>query len=130
MLSNLSKYFEHIFYNQLEQFLNDFYIIYKLQFGFRKRYSTNHALLSITEQIRNYLDKGSFACGVFVDLEKAFDTVNHNILLSKLDHYGIRGRPNSWLKSYLSNHDQFVKLDDHASCKLDITCGVPQGSIL
>ena len=95
-----------------------------------KKYSTNHALLSIIEQIRNYLDNGTFACGVFVDLEKAFDMVNHQILFSKLDHYGIRGRSNSWLKSYLSNQDQIVKLNDSSSSKLNISFGVPQGSIL
>ena len=71
LLSNLSKIFERVFYNKLKHFLNEFEIIYKLQFGFRKKYSTNHALLSIIEQIRHYLDNGTFACGVFVDLEKA-----------------------------------------------------------
>jgi retron-type reverse transcriptase len=130
LLSNLSKVFERVFYSKLEHFLTEHEIIYKLQFGFRKKYSTNHALLSITEQIRHYLDKGTFACGVFVDLEKAFDTVNHNILLSKLDHYGIRGRSNIWLKSYLSNRDQVVKVNDSTSSKMNINCGVPQGSIL
>ena len=130
LLSNISKVFERVYYNKLEQFLNDNDIIYKLQFGFRKKYSTNHALLSITDKIRRFLDNKTFACGVFVDLEKAFDTVNHRILLSKLEHYGIRGRANCWLKSYLSNRDQCVKLNGCTSTKQAITCGVPQGSIL
>ena len=74
LLSNLSKIFERVYFNQLEHFLNVNDIIYDLQFGFRKKYSTNHALLSIVEQIRNSLDKGYFACGVFVDLEKRSTT--------------------------------------------------------
>ena len=79
-------------------FLKDNDLIYNLQFGFRIKYSTNHALLSIAGQIRNYVDNGSYACGIFVDLEKAFDTVNYKLLLSKLDHYG--ENENLWLKSY------------------------------
>ena len=80
LLSNISKIFERVMYDRLDNFLTSLEIIYKFQFGFRKTYSTNHALLSIVEQIRN-------ALGVFIDLEKAFDTVNHHILLSKLHHY-------------------------------------------
>ena len=79
-----------------------------MQFGFRKKHSTIDTLISITEAIRIALDTGKFACGIFVDLQKAFDTVDHNILLRKLDHYGIRGLSNSWFKSYLSNRKQFV----------------------
>ena len=88
LLPNISKIFERIMYTRLDSFLNSSEIIYKYQFGFRKHYSTNHALLSIVEQIRNSLDKKMFTCGIFIDLEKAFDTVNHQILLSKLYHYG------------------------------------------
>ena len=75
-------------YNRIELFLAEFDLIYKLQFGFRKKYSMEHALLSIVEEIRKNLNNGDFSCGVFIDLEKAFDTVNHKILLSKLEHYG------------------------------------------
>ena len=103
---------------------------YKLQFGFRKKFSTNHALLSIIEEIRSKLDNKHFSCGVFVDLEKAFDTVNHNILLTKLHHYGIRGIANTWFSSYLSNRKQKVSLNGVSSPFLDVVCGVPQGSIL
>ena len=106
LLSNLSKIFEKAMYNRIELFLSEFNIIYKLQFGFRKKYSTEHALLSIVEEIRKNLNNGNFSCGVFIDLEKAFDTVNHKILLSKLDHYGIRENSLSWIASYLSNRKQ------------------------
>ena len=122
-----SKIFERIMYTRLDSFLNSSEIIYKYQFGFRKHYSTNHALLSIVEQIRNSLDKKMFTCGIFIDLEKAFDTVNHQILLSKLYHYGIRGVSNKWFHSY---RHQKVSLNGESSSRLPITYGVPQGSIL
>ena len=77
-------------YNRIELFLSEFDTIYRIQFGIRKQHSTEHALLSIVEEIRKNLDNGILSCGVFIDLEKAFNTVNHNILLSKLDHYGKR----------------------------------------
>ena len=71
--------------------LNSFDCIYEHQFGFRSKHSTNHALVSLTEDIRSALDNNEIACGVFIDLQKAFDTVSHDILLHKLNHYGIRG---------------------------------------
>ena len=103
LLPNISKIFERVMYTRLDSFLSMSETIYKFQFGFRKYYSTNHALLSIVEQIRSALDKNMFACGVFIDLKKAFDTVNHQILLYKLNHYGIRGVVNKWFSSYLSS---------------------------
>ena len=111
LLSNISKIFERIMYTRLEDFLITSEILYKFQFGFRKTYSTNHALLSIVEKIRNSLDKNMYTCRIFIDLEKAFDTVNHQIILSKLNHYGIRGVANSWFASYLSNRSQSVTLN-------------------
>ena len=130
LLSNISKIFERIMYTRLEDFLKASDILYKFQFGFRKQYSTNHALLSIVEKIRNSLDNNMYSCGIFIDLEKAFDTVNHQILLSKLYRYGIRGVTNSWFASYLSDRKQSVTLNGVMSSKEYITCGVPQGSIL
>ena len=84
LLSNLSKLFERAIHNRIYEFLKTSDVLYDLQFGFRKRYSTNHALLSIVAGIREQLDNKTFSCGVFIDLEKAFDTVNHEILLQKL----------------------------------------------
>ena len=130
LLSNMSKLFERLMYNRLDDFLQTSGNMYKFQFGFRKGYSTNHALLSIVEKIRNALDNKLFTCGVFIDLEKAFDTVNHKILLAKLNHYGIRGIANSWFASYLSNRYQSVCINGVNSPQLLVTCGVPQGSIL
>ena len=72
-----------------------------LQFGFRKNHSTNHALIDVVEKIKENLDKKTFSCGVFIDLEKAFDTVNHKILVKKLDFYGVRGLAYQWFSSYL-----------------------------
>ena len=80
--------------------------------------------------IRNALDNGKFACGVFIDLQKAFDTVNHDILLSKLNHYGIRGVAFDWFKSYLSDRTQYVTINNERSEIQTIKYGVPQGSIL
>ena len=130
LLSNLSKLFERAMHTRLYSFLDSNNSLYELQFGFRHKFSTNHALLSITDKIRDNLDNKTFSCGVFVDLEKAFDTVNHNILLKKLEHYGIRGPALSWFTSYLSSRKQLVVLDGLSSSLSKISCGVPQGSIL
>ena len=130
LLSNISKIFERVVYNRIEEFLTSTKQLYPLQFGFRKNFSTNHALLSIVEQVREAMDSKMYSCGVFIDLEKAFDTVNHEILLQKLNYYGIRGIGNAWLSSYLSGRNQTVRINGETSSNRAITCGVPQGSIL
>ena len=71
--------------------------------------------MQITEKIKKSIDKGKFGCGIFIDLRKAFDTVNHNILLLKLEHYGIRGNMLNWFKSYLSNRKQYIFLNGESS---------------
>ena len=130
LLSNIEKILEYLMYKRLHTFLNNNNVIYNLQFGFRQQYSTSHALINITENIRKALDDGNIGCGVFVDLQKAFDTVDHQILLAKLNHYGIRGVSNDWFKSYLFNRSQYVSTNGYDSGLATINCGVPQGSAL
>ena len=117
-------------YHRRYSYLEELKILYPLQFGFREKCSTTHALISITESIRQSTDNNEFGSGIFIDLKKAFDTVNHAILLTKLNHYGIRGVVHDWFKSYLSQREQFVNVNGHNSLSLPVTCGVPQGSIL
>ena len=130
LLSNINKILEKLMFNRVYKFLEDNNILYLLQFGFRQKHSTNHTLIDITETIRRALDDGKFACGVFIDLQKAFDTVNHNILINKLGHYGIRGVSNDWFKSYLSERQQFVSIQGFSSTTETVKHGVPQGSVL
>ena len=99
LLSNLNKILEKLMFTRMYKFLDDFKCIYALQFGFIAKHSTNHALIDITENVKSALDNKMHACGIFVDLQKAFDTANHKILLDKLSHYGIRGIANDWSKS-------------------------------
>ena len=84
----------------------------------------------MTEHIRNLLDNGEYVCGIFVDLEKAFDTVHHEILCEKIKAYGLHGKINDVLKSYLSNRKQCVSINGTESEYREVTCGVPQGSTL
>ena len=130
LLSNINKIFEKLVYSRLSSFLNLQNCIYELQFGFRAKHSTNHALLSLTEIIKFALDNSNFACGIFIDLQKAFDTVDHEILLRKLEYYGSRGVANNWVKSYLSNRQQFVSINGFKSKQQTMKYGVPQGSVL
>jgi hypothetical protein len=130
LLSNLNKILEKMVHTRIYKFFEDYQCIYFLQFGFRKKHSTNHALIDITETIRQALDNKKFACGVFVDLQKAFDTVNHDILVDKLEHYGVRGLANNWFSSYLKNRSQFVSILGFESTTQPINHGVPQGSVL
>ena len=115
---------------RLYAYLEKLNFLYPLQFGFREKHSTSHALISMTEKIRNIIDCGNYGHGVFIDLKKAFDTVDHSILLKKLEHYGIRGVALNWFCSYLSNKKRYVAVNGHMSETLQIRCGVPQGSVL
>ena len=117
-------------HERLYSFLEQHKCIYELQFGFRAKHSTSHALIDLIEDIRKAIDDNNFSVGVFIDLQKAFDTVDHKILLSKLDHYGIRGKANDWFRSYLSGRKQYVSINGSDSDLRSVEYGVPQGSVL
>ena len=117
-------------HRRLSNFLDKNKLIYPLQFGFRQNYSTSYALVHLTETTKQSLDQGLFSCGIFVDLQKAFDTVDHDILLGKLEHYGIRGITNKWFGTYLKDRQQFVSINGYSSECVSMPIGVPQGSVL
>ena len=117
-------------YKRLIEFLDNHNILIGNQFGFRSGRSTTHATLLSTDKIQRTIEANLFSCGIFLDLSRAFDTVDHSILLAKLEHYGIRGLANEWFRSYLTNRQQFVSVNNSDSNTLHITCGVPQGSVL
>ena len=100
------------------------------QFGFRKKYSTFLALMDLVDNISKNIDEGNYSTGIFLDLSKAFDTIDHTILLDKLCRYGVRGITLNWFKHYLNDRKQFVSYNNTTSVSMKVTCGVPQGSIL
>ena len=100
------------------------------QFGLREKHSKMHATLLITDNVQLAIEDGQFSCGIFLDLSKAFDTVDHSILIRKLGHYGIRGIANDCLTSYVHNRRQYVTIGSSKSDELVVTHGVPQGSVL
>ena len=136
-ITDQSRYFrlspkssERIVYNQLYNYLTTNGILFKSQYGFRKSNSTETAAIELTDTLLQNLDNCEIPIAIFLDLSKAFDTLDHAILLKKLEHYGIQDTPLNWLTSYLSNRLQFVQMGDVLSDTLPISTGVPQGSIL
>ena len=130
LISNLAKIFEKIIKIRLIKFLDDCNIIHKNQFGFRKNLSTEHALQLVTNKLYSKLNTKAPAIITFLDLSKAFDTVNHRLLFEKLERAGIRGAALDLIKSYLHNRQQIVKINNTKSCSRTVSTGVPQGTVL
>ena len=124
------KIFERAVYNRIFQFRVDNDILFKHQFGFRPGHSTSHALINFVNKVANAVDCQKYLAGIFLDLSKAFDTLDHAILLSKLEACGITGTAHQWITDYFRNRIQYVQIDDSKSDALRQICEVPQGSIL
>jgi len=130
ILTFFSKLFERVMYDRLFSFIRQQNILYPFQHGFQPGHSTSMSLIDIHDKITRAMDNNEYSIGIFLDLAKAFDTVDHKILFAKLEHYGIRGNALLWLKSYLSNRSQKVLSNGKSSKFQPIEFGVPQGSIL
>ncbi len=130
LLPVLSKVIEKITYNQLSLYFESNKLFSDSQYGFRPNHSTEQASLELTDRIISAMDNNDVPISIFLDLLKAFDTIDHAILLTKLEQYGVDGIPLKLLKNYLTNRKQYVKLQEASSNLLPINTGVPQGSIL
>ena len=130
LLPAISKILEKISYNQFFAYLSQLKYICQTQYGFRESHSTEHAVLELTNRILNDLDIGHCPMAIFIDLSKAFDTLDHHILLEKLHSYGVNNLSYNWFKSYLQDRPYYVDFDNINSDRNVISLGVPQGSIL
>jgi hypothetical protein len=111
LLTNFSKLFEKVMQIRLTLLIEQCEILYtRFQFGFRSNHSTMHSLVSLINNVATAIDRNQIAAGVFIDLSKAFDTLDHEILFTKLQHYGIKGVALQWIKSYFCNREQFVQV--------------------
>ena len=130
ILSIVSKVLDKSVYNQEEDYLVENKLLFECQSGFRSGFSTDTCLIHMTDLIRNEKDKGNYTGMVLLDLQKAFDTVNHSIMLQKLAALGFDSKSVSWFNSYLTDRRQCIDINGTHSPFLNIYCGVPQGSIL
>ena len=130
LLTSTSKLFEKIVFTQLYNYFHENQLFYPSQYGFRKMHSTELAALELTDRILKDIDERNVSLAIFMDLSKAFDTLDHQILLTKLNFYGIGGLALDWFSSYLTGRKQYVEVDGVKSGLLPLSTGVPQGSIL
>jgi hypothetical protein len=130
LLPVLSKIIERAVYNRLYKYITSKSILSSSQYGFRNSLSTNLAIIELQDRIIDHLANREHCAGIFLDLSKAFDTLDHSLLICKLSHYGVRGTALSWFENYLTNRIQYTSIEDSKSEYESITCGVPQGSIL
>ena len=130
LLPAISELFERVMFNQLYDYFQTHKLFYSSQYGFRAGHSTELAALDLIDRILTEMDKGNIPLCIFLDLSKAFDTLDHHILLNKLNYYGINNVEAKLFKSYLTDRSQYVEFDDTKSDTLPISTGVPQGSIL
>jgi hypothetical protein len=130
LLSQFSKILEKLFVERLDNFIEKHHLLSDHQYGFRCNMSTSMAVMELVEGISTAIDNREYTVGVFIDLKKAFDTIDHGILLEKMERYGVRGIAHNWLKSYLDDRDQYVHMYNVDSDLQKVTHGVPQGSVL
>ena len=131
VLPCFSKMLGRIMCNRLQKYLKNQNILYDKQFGFLTGHSTEHAIVQLADQIYEAFEKNEYTLGVFIDLSKAFGTVDHSILLRKLESYGITDWNYAWIKSYLSNRLQYIQIDENSGTEFCVVkCGAPQGSTL
>ena len=129
-MPSFSKIVEKVIFTRLIRYIDSNKILSDSQYGFRQKHSTSMAVADMYDKNSYALDRSEYSVGIFIDLSKAFDTLDHVILLRKLEHYGIRGAALQWFQSYLSNRRQYVFVNEISSSLKFVTCGVPQGSIL
>ena len=130
VLPVFSKVFEKVTYTQLYDYLENNSILHKQQYGFRAKNSTTQAILHFLQYLYNHIDSDNIVFSLFLDFRKAFDCLNHEILLSKLNTCGVPGIALDWFRSHLTNREQYVSINNVDSNPRVIQCGVPLGSIL
>lgn len=130
ILSAISKTFEKVMFNQIHEFFNEHNLYFSNQYGFRQLHSTELALIELTDKIIFDMDKGKIPINIYMDLSKAFDTIDHRILVDKFKYYGFANESLALIDSYLSNRQQYTDIDGVTSSFMNLSTGVPQGSIL